>query len=58
MVKELDWGIVVGEFELHLRNYVHFQTNTLGKRMNRLILSAVGEIVPQLSFWEGGFGIK
>ena len=34
MVKKLDSGIVVSEFELQSRNYVHFRTNTLGKGMN------------------------
>ena len=36
MVKALDYGIVVSEFELQLRYYVHFRTNTLGKGMNPL----------------------
>ena len=31
MVKELNYGIVVSKFELQLRYYVHFRTNTLGK---------------------------
>ena len=31
MVKAMDSGIVVCEFELQSRYYVHFQTNTLGK---------------------------
>ena len=38
MVKLLDSGIVVGEFEPQLRYYIHFRTNTLGKGMNLLIL--------------------
>ena len=42
MVKAMDCGIVVSEFELQLRYYVHFQTNTLGKDMNPLILPAMG----------------
>ena len=29
MVKAFECGIVVSEFELHLRYCVHFQTNTL-----------------------------
>ena len=41
MVKAMDCGIVVSEFELQLRYYVHFRTNTLGKGMNPLILSAM-----------------
>ena len=42
MVKAMDCGIVVSEFVLQSRYYVHFRTNTLGKCMNRLILLAMG----------------
>ena len=42
MVKGLDCEIVVCEFEIQLRYYLHFQTNTLGKDMSSLILSAMG----------------
>ena len=42
MVKAMDCGIVVREFVLQLRYYVHFPANTLGKRMNPLILPAMG----------------
>ena len=42
MVKAMDCEIIVTEFELLLRNYVHFRTNTLGKGMNPLILPAMG----------------
>ena len=42
MVKAIDWGIVVREFELQSRYYVHFRANTLGKGMNPLILPAMG----------------
>ena len=42
MVNALDYGIVMSEFELQLRYYVHFRTNTLGKGMNPLILSVMG----------------
>ena len=45
MVKSLDFGIVETEFELQSRYYVHFQTNTLGKGVNPLILPAMGQIV-------------
>ena len=38
MVKSLYCGIVVSEFELQSRFYVHFRTNTLRKGMNFLIL--------------------
>ena len=42
MVKAMDCGIVVREFKLQSRYYVHFQANTLGKGMNPLILPAMG----------------
>ena len=42
IVKALDSGLTVSEFELQSRYYVHFPTNTLGKVMNPLILPAMG----------------
>ena len=42
MVKVMDSGIVVSEFVLQSRYYVHFRANTLGKGMNSLILPAMG----------------
>ena len=42
MVKAMDFGIVVREFVLQSRYYVHFRANTLGKGMNPLILPAIG----------------
>ena len=42
MVKAMDCGIVVSEFVLQSRYYVHFRTNTLGKGMNPFILPAMG----------------
>ena len=42
MVKAMDCGIVVSEFVLQSRYYVHFRANTLGKVMNPLILPAMG----------------
>ena len=42
MVKAMDYGIVVCEFELQSNYYVHFRANTLGKGMNPLILPAMG----------------
>ena len=42
MVKALDSGIVVSEFELQLCYYAHFQTNTFGKGLNPFILLAMG----------------
>ena len=41
-VKALDCGIVVSEFVLQSRYYVHFRANTLGKGINLLILPAMG----------------
>ena len=58
MVKAMDCGIVVREFVLQSRYYVHFRANTLGKGMNPLILPAMGKIVPLLFFEENSFGIK
>ncbi len=40
MVKEMDNGILVSEFELQSRYYV--QTNNLGKVMNPLLLPTMG----------------
>ena len=37
LVKAMDCGIVVREFVLQSRYYVHFRANTLGKGMNPLI---------------------
>ena len=42
MVKAIECGIVVSEFVLQSRYYVHFRANTLGKGMNPLILPAMG----------------
>ena len=42
MAKTLDNGMVVREFELQPRDYVHFWTNNLRKGMNPLILPAMG----------------
>ena len=42
MVKAMDWGIVVREFVLQSRYYVHFRANTPGKDMNPLILPSMG----------------
>ena len=42
MVKAMDCGIVIREFVLQSRYYVHFRANTLGKGMNPLILPAMG----------------
>ena len=58
MVKAIECGIVVSEFVLQSRYYVHFWTNTFGKGMNPLILLAMGSIVPLLFFSVNSFGIK
>ena len=42
MVKSMNCGIIVSEFVLQSRYYVHFQANTLGIGMNPLILPAMG----------------
>ena len=42
MVKAMDCEIVVCEFVLQSRYYIHFRANTLGKGMNPLILPAMG----------------
>ena len=42
MVKAMDCGIVVREFELQSRYYVHFRANTLAKGMNPLIFPVMG----------------
>ena len=49
--KAMDRGIVVSEFVLHSRYYVHFRANTLGKGMNPLILPAMGYIVLTVPSW-------
>ena len=41
MVIAIDCGVVVREFILQSRYYVHFRANTHGKGMNPLILPAV-----------------
>ncbi len=44
MVKAMNCGIVVREFVLQSRYYVHFRANTLGKGMSPLILPpAIGK---------------
>ena len=50
MVKAMDYGMVVSDFVLQSRYYVHFRVNTFGKGMNLHILPAMGWIVPLLFF--------
>ena len=54
----MDCGIVVREFKLQSRYYIHFRTNTLGKGMKSLILLAMGEIASLMFFWKDDFAIK
>ena len=54
----MESGIVVSEFEFKSRFCIHFQTNTLGKRMKTPILPDIGKIIPQLVFYNSNFGIK
>ena len=42
MVKAMTCGIVVSEFVLQSRYYVHFRANTVGKGMNPIILPSMG----------------
>ena len=42
MVKAMDCGIIVSEFELQSSYYVNCWANTFGKGMNPLILPAMG----------------
>ena len=42
MVKAMNCGIVVSEFVLQSRYYIHFRANTLGKGINPIILPAIG----------------
>ena len=58
MVKAMNSGIIVSEFELQLCNYIQIWTNALGKGMNPLIFPAMGQIVPLLFFLKDGFGFK
>ena len=56
MLKALDFGIVVSEFKLKSRYFVHFRTNILRKDMNPLILPSMSYIEP-LQFFFTGIGI-
>ena len=42
MVKVLDCGIIASKFKFQSYYYVNFQTNTLGKGINPLILPVMG----------------
>ena len=58
MAIELDCKILVSDFELQSRYYVHFWTNALEKGMNHVIPPSIGLIVPLLFFYKDGFGIE
>ena len=58
MADVLDCDIIVSEIKLQSHYYIHFQTNTLGKGMNSIINPSMGLIVPLLSCYKNGFGIK
>ena len=45
VAKVLEFNIAGNEFEFHSRYYIYFQTNSLEKAMNRILLSALGFIV-------------
>ena len=47
IVKALDFGIVVREFELQSRYYIHFQTNTLGKGMSHRLNSTTAVLLKE-----------
>ena len=51
MVKAMDYEIVVSEFELQSRYYVHFRVNTLGKGMNPVNYGLNGTITVLLGEW-------
>ena len=48
----------ISEFELHLHYYIHFWTNTFGKCMKAINLSALGQIVSLLFLHMDGFSTK
>ena len=58
MIKVLLFRIVVSEIELQSRYYVHFQTNTIRKGMNHLILLTMSLILPLLFFNDESFSRK
>ena len=54
----LNCGSEVSEFELQLRYYANFKTNTLGTIMYPFISSTMNLIVSPVSFYKDGFSIK
>ena len=57
MANILDCEIVVSEFELQSRYYIHIQTNNLGKGMNSRILQDMAWIVSLLFLYKYSFRI-
>ncbi len=57
MVKAMDCGTVVSEFEFQSRYYVHFRTNTLDKRYEPPYPPSYG-LNSTTTVLEGCFGIK
>ena len=58
LVKTMDSGIVVSDFELQSCYYFYFKTNTLVKGLNLHIIPAMGFIISLLFFYKDGFGVK
>ena len=58
MVKAMDYGVVVSEFELQFCYYVHIRANTIGEGMNPLILPFMGQIASLMFFYLDVFGIR
>ena len=54
----LNCDIVVCEFELHSRNLVYFQANTLEKSKKLFIFLVLSQIVSVPIFYKDGFSIK
>ena len=58
MVKVMDYGILVSNFELQSRHYVPFRTNSLGKGYDPSYPPSYGMHSITTVFLEDGFGIK
>ena len=58
VVNVVECDMLVGEFEHQSRYCIHFQTDTLEKGMNLLILPAMCYIVLLLFFFKDGFSIN
>ena len=58
MVKVLDSGFEVIQFELQSHYYFHFRINTLGKGMNSLIIPTMGYVGLLLFFQNKVFSLK